>query len=85
MSEKNEIIIKDGTVAIEENAFTGCVGLKSITIPDSIKRIGNDAFTGCSNLENIKIPDNVVSIIGNIFEETAWYKNQANGQRNSGT
>lgn len=79
MTDKTEITVKEGTVAIEEQAFKNCTELISIKIPESIERIGNNAFSGCNNLANIIIPDNVASKIGQIFGETAWYKNQPNG------
>lgn len=79
MPEKTEITVKEGTAAIEEQAFKGCTGLTSIIISESVERIGNDAFSGCENLANITIPDKVASRIGHIFGETEWYKNQPNG------
>jgi hypothetical protein len=41
--------------AIENNAFSNCMNLKSVTISDSITIIGNEAFKGCSNLREVKI------------------------------
>lgn len=79
MPEKTEVIIKEGTIAIEENSFKGCIGLISITIPESVERIENNAFAGCNNLVNITIPDNVASTIEHIFKDTQWYQQQANG------
>ena len=48
--------------AIYKNAFEGCSGLTSITIPDSVMSIGSSAFDGCSDLTSITIPDSVMSI-----------------------
>ena len=36
------------------NAFFGCTGLTSITIPDSVTNIGEDAFSWCTGLASIK-------------------------------
>ena len=55
-------VIPDGVTSIEDEAFTGCVSLTSITISDSVTSIGNGAFTGCSSLADIMIPDSVISI-----------------------
>ena len=38
---------------IEQNAFSSCPGLNSVTIPNSVISIGNSAFSGCSNLTSV--------------------------------
>ena len=54
--------VKPGTICIAENAFYGCTGLTSVTIPDGVKSIGYEAFRGCKGLNSIIIPDSVTSI-----------------------
>ena len=49
------IIIKDGLTSIGGNAFRGCSGLTSITIPNSVTSIELKAFSGCSGLTSITI------------------------------
>lgn len=44
------------------DAFYGCSGLTSITIPNSVTSIGGDAFKGCSGLTSITIPNSVTTI-----------------------
>ena len=48
--------------SIDYGAFSGCKGLRSITIPNSVKNIGRDAFLGCTGLTSITIPNSVTSI-----------------------
>ena len=43
-------------------AFEGCTGLTSITIPNSVTEIGGSAFEGCSSLTSITIPNSVTGI-----------------------
>jgi hypothetical protein len=39
--------------SIGDEAFTGCSGLTSVTIPSSVKFIGNQAFSDCSSLGSV--------------------------------
>ena len=48
--------------SIGGNAFYGCSGLTSITIPNSVTSIGGWAFTGCSGLTSVTIPNSVTTI-----------------------
>ena len=51
---KTSVIPTDGSVtSIGNNAFDGCKGLTSITIPDSVTSIGECAFFGCTGLTSI--------------------------------
>lgn len=61
-STLEEYYIPDGVTYICQNAFQGCVGLKSVIIPDSMTKIGYSAFHDCKSLVNIVIPDSVTSI-----------------------
>ena len=47
---------------INEDAFRGCSGLTSVTIPNSVTSIGYGAFYGCSGLTSVTIPNSVTSI-----------------------
>ena len=42
--------VKYAVTSIGGNAFHGCSGLTSVTIPNSVTSIGNSAFSGCSGL-----------------------------------
>ena len=53
---KTSVIPTDGSVTIiGSEAFRGCSGLLSITIPDSVMDIGRNAFLGCSGLTSITV------------------------------
>ncbi|MGN0760946.1 MAG: leucine-rich repeat domain-containing protein [Christensenellales bacterium] len=59
--DKAKIVIPDyykgkKVIGVESEAFSGCIGLRSITIPNSVTSIGYGAFKGCSNLTKMVIP-----------------------------
>ena len=50
--------------SIEHDAFYGCTGLTSVTIPNSVTSIGDTAFGKCSGLTGTLIIPNSVTSIG---------------------
>ena len=53
--------------SIGYEAFRGCSGLTSVTIPNSVTYIGTQAFDGCSGLTSVTIPNSVTSIGDHTF------------------
>ena len=53
---------------IGSNAFNGCRGLTSVTIPESVTSIGIYAFDGCCSLTSVTLPEGVTSIGDYAFE-----------------
>ncbi len=51
-------VIEDGVTALGDEAFRGCLNLRSVTIPDSVTSIGENAFLGCTNLRKIRLSEN---------------------------
>ena len=66
---KNSVIPSDGSVTeIENKTFSGCIGLKNVTIPDGVTDIGIWTFQGCSDLTSIVIPNSVTIIGADVFK-----------------
>ena len=53
--------------SIGDNAFWGCSGLTSVTIPNSVSYIGYGAFSDCSGLTSVTIPNSITSIGNSAF------------------
>ena len=78
-SEVTDLIIPNSVTEIGWDAFSGCTGLKSVTIGNSVTSIGNYAFWECSGLTSVTIGNSVTSIGEYAFYGTAWYNNQPDG------
>ncbi len=57
----------ENVTQIRNEAFYGCRGLSSITIPGTVRSIGDKAFYDCSGLGNVTIPNSVTSIGAEVF------------------
>ena len=67
---KNSVIPSDGSVtSIGENAFYGCSGLISITIPEGVTSIGEDAFYYCRSIESVTLPNTLTNIGEEAFRD----------------
>ena len=67
MPENTSVIIKEGTKLISEDAFVGCAGLTSITMPGSLTSIGSEAFLNCTGLKSVTIPEGTTDIYYRAF------------------
>ena len=65
----SEVIIPQGVVFIEKNAFKDCNLLSSIDLPSSLERIADFAFMGCSSLHELDIPKSVYEIGDRVFQD----------------
>jgi len=62
------IIIPDGVVRIESNAFRNNTAIQTVVIPGTVRSIGACAFYGCTALSEVQIPDSVTQIEYSAFE-----------------
>ena len=58
---KKEIIIKEGTVSIADNVFSG-LAFEKVIFPKELKYIGDFAFSFCKNLKRVELPQNLISV-----------------------
>ena len=57
-----EVTLRNDTVGIADNTFSGCENLTSIVIPDKVTTIGRSAFDSCYGLTSITIGQSVATI-----------------------
>jgi hypothetical protein len=57
-----DVILSEGFLNINDDAFSYCWSLTSITIPGSVKNIGNYAFAECCNLKTVNLGEGIESI-----------------------
>lgn len=69
--------IKEGTVCIACEAFSGCSGISDLTVPASVKYINRNAFYGCSGLKNVSFSGTVKEwcsiVFSNEYANPAYY------------
>lgn len=64
-----ELLLEEGLITINLNAFWGCMNIENLVIPNSVKIICYSAFEKCSGLEYVHFGDNCQEIQGNAFCE----------------
>lgn len=47
---------------IGNEAFSGCINLRSVALPDGVEKIGSGAFRGCERLREITFPDSLAEV-----------------------
>ncbi len=62
LGEKEEVIIPDEFIAIDEYAFQNCEGVKKVVIPASVKQIKGWAFANLNSLEQVEFSEGLEKI-----------------------
>ena len=57
-----QIYFSADITSIGSEAFSGCTGLRYLSIPNSVKTIGAGAFQGCSNIDTLILGTGITSI-----------------------
>ena len=64
---ETHVVIPDGVQIIDDDAFSGCQSMQSVSIPDSVTQIRDRAFRSCSELRSVTIPTGVTAIGSEAF------------------
>ena len=70
-----DLVIPDNIQTISASAFSGCISLKTVTIPRGITSIGLRAFAECGNLTSVEMADTLEKIGMQAFYNCAKLKN----------
>ncbi len=62
-----EVVIPNGTKAINDYAFINCSTIKTVSIPETVTAIGKSAFEYCVSLEHVEIAEGVTEIADYAF------------------
>ena len=76
---QTDYVIDANVDTIISYAFEDCNNLTKVEIPEGVKIIGYRAFADCENIAQFSIPKSVTNIYDEVFLNTAWYNNQAEG------
>ncbi|MBQ6661954.1 MAG: leucine-rich repeat protein [Firmicutes bacterium] len=60
--KEEQVHIPDGITRVENFAFSGLTGMRSVDLPAGVIRIGDYAFDGCADLQEIRIQDGLIEI-----------------------
>ncbi|MCR4644395.1 MAG: leucine-rich repeat domain-containing protein [Oscillospiraceae bacterium] len=63
-----DVVIPEGVTSIEDDTFTGCTALTSVTFPDSVTDIGEFAFSECTGLTSVSFPNSMTCIRDCVFQ-----------------
>lgn len=62
-----DVVIPNTITSLNQNAFSYCNGIETISIPSSVTSIGDNCFFKCNSLKSVTIPSTVSSLGGKAF------------------
>lgn len=68
-----DVTIADSVTDIGK-AFSGCTGLKKISLPEGVENIWDEAFYGCTGLTSVSFPDSLIVISHRAFSNCTSLK-----------
>lgn len=68
---------------ISDDAFYGCVGISSMTLPENLSVIGRGAFEHCIAWKDVTLPKSVTEIGEWAFDDTGYYRDRNNWENNA--
>lgn len=73
MTSLKEVVLGEGVSTIGSEAFSGCSGITSLSLPNTVTSIEDYAFCGC-NIPSVTIPENVSYMGKNCFADCTSLK-----------
>ncbi len=70
-----KIVVPEGVVRIDTEAFKNCLLLKNVSLPNSLEGLGIGVFSSCVSLEEITLPEKVRVISSRLFSDCINLKN----------
>lgn len=72
--QASQILLPEGLVTIDYQAFRDCTNLRSVILPNSAYDLGVDLFDGCTALTSIRLPNTLTSISPSMFSDCSALK-----------
>lgn len=66
-SKTADVIVQNGTVSIDREAFRSNRVIKRVVIPEGVKSIGWGAFNTCDSLSEVVLPDSLETVADTAF------------------
>lgn len=63
----NSLTVENGVYGFGGYSFSGCLGLRYVTLPDSFESLSSSCFSYCSSLEEVYLPSRITYIPSECF------------------